>query len=173
MYFKHLSNICQIFFLWMFLYAINIESGPSFIKALSNLFQTFVKSLSNHCQIQILFPWMFLYEIIFQKHSPPAVCRRKTSELRFTCKHSDQLPTPEWNSKGIHDSLCTIKVTFMFSYPINWSHCHWNVIFSGILRRFGGWLLRNRACLIFHKIIHFNISRSHPKNWNQRVLQHF
>ena len=56
MYFKHLSNICQIFFLWIFLYAINIESGPSFIKSLSNLFQTFVKSLSNHCQIQILFP---------------------------------------------------------------------------------------------------------------------
>ena len=66
-------------------------------------------------------------------------------------------PSPEWISKGIiYNQLKSLLC--LYKYPMDWSHCHWNIIFPGILRRFGGWLLRNRACLIVsqnHTLQHF------------------
>ena len=123
----------------------------SYFNDLSNLCQIFVKSLSNLCQILILFPWMLLLAMIFWKHSSTTVRRRKTSKLRSIWKHSDQPALLQNGSQKVFLILYNQlkSLLCLYKYPMDWSHCHWNIIFPGILRRFGGWLLRNRACLIF------------------------
>ena len=127
----------------MFLFAVNIKSSPSFVKSLSNLCQIFVKSksFSREC---FFMQWFFL------KHSPPTVCRRKTSKLRSICKHSDQPALLQYGPQKVFLILYTHNWShdYVYIYPLDWSHRHWNIIFPGILRRFGGWLLRNRVCLI-------------------------
>ena len=103
---------------------------------------------------------MLLLAMIFWKHSSPTVRRRKTSKLRSIWKHSDQPALLQNGSQKVflilYNQLKSLPC--LYKYPMDWSHCHWNIIFPGILRRFGGWLLRNRACLIVsqnHTLQHF------------------
>ena len=103
---------------------------------------------------------MLLLAMIFWKHSSPTVRRRKTSKLRSIWKHSDQPALLQNGSQKVFLILYNQlkSLLCLYKYPMDWSHCHWNIIFPGILRRFGGWLLRNRACLIVsqnHTLQHF------------------
>ena len=103
---------------------------------------------------------MLLLAMIFWKHSSPTVRRRKTSKLRSIWKHYDEPALLQNGSQKVFLILYNQLKTLLclYKYSMDWSHCHWNIIFPGILRRFGGWLLRNRACLIVsqnHTLQHF------------------
>ena len=93
---------------------------------------------------------MLLLAMIFWKHSSPTVRRRKTSKLRSIWKHYDEPALLQNGSQKVFLILYNQlkSLLCLYKYSMDWSHCHWNIIFPGILRRFGGWLLRNRVCLI-------------------------
>ena len=127
---------------------------------ISMIYQIFVKSFSNLCQIFVKSKSFsrecyFLQWFFENIHHLPFV-----EERRRNC-------VPFGNTlTNLPFSRMDLKRYFWF-YITNWSHYYvyintqWieaNIIFPGILQRFGGWLLRNRACLIVsqnHTLQHF------------------